>query len=595
MIPLHESLQNNEKLLRSIYSSETPTKKKKATKHIMNRDELPSLSLLMMDNIATNTNERETITPDISSSSSTNNYNNSMDTPTGNNEGLAFIRRRVVKRGHSDGAVLGYYSDDEKRYRKLCSYGSEGEEEQPQQQPHRVKEEEVKPTTLRKRSIFKIPSFGSERGSYMFSQSEEEQPQQQRHQVKEEEAKPTTLRKRSIFKIPSFGSERGSYMFSQSEEEQPQQQRHQVKEEEAKPTTPRNRSIFKIPSFGSERGNYVFSPKGCYMFSPPRRRPRAKPVESPWLIPVDHPLKVFWDLATVLVSIIVAYHSHTRVRDKSFGEYDSFISILGDAWFLFDILLNFVSQIQTGGVVYKDYKSVWARYLTTGDILLNFVSQIQTGGVVYKDYKSVWARYLTTWFIVDVVSLIPWERHYVKPIVEIHKRRGIFRKIFFKGKAVVRVTTKILRKRHVQRFGKVARTTKHAGVGARRLLRLIIRYVPKYVFFYRRMKAIIVMRLLRQVHHLRKMVKILSPLSSNNSTNYNASTTNTTPTTNMSPTSESTKKARKVYSQSESYDSITVANEDTVATADCSEEEEEEEDETMSLNSRFEGDYITLY
>jgi len=519
MIPLHESLQNNEKLLRSIYSSETPTKKKKATKHIMNRDELPSLSLLMMDNIATNTNERETITPDISSSSSTNNYNNSMDTPTGNNEGLAFIRRRVVKRGHSDGAVLGYYSDDEKRYRKLCSYGSEGEEEQPQQQPHRVKEEEVKPTTLRKRSIFKIPSFGSERGSYMFSQSEEEQPQQQRHQVKEEEAKPTT---------------------------------------------PRNRSIFKIPSFGSERGNYVFSPKGCYMFSPPRRRPRAKPVESPWLIPVDHPLKVFWDLATVLVSIIVAYHSHTRVRDKSFGEYDSFISILGDAWFLFDILLNFVSQIQTGGVV-------------------------------YKDYKSVWARYLTTWFIVDVVSLIPWERHYVKPIVEIHKRRGIFRKIFFKGKAVVRVTTKILRKRHVQRFGKVARTTKHAGVGARRLLRLIIRYVPKYVFFYRRMKAIIVMRLLRQVHHLRKMVKILSPLSSNNSTNYNASTTNTTPTTNMSPTSESTKKARKVYSQSESYDSITVANEDTVATADCSEEEEEEEDETMSLNSRFEGDYITLY
>jgi len=250
--------------------------------------------------------------------------------------------------------------------------------------------------------------------------------------------------------------------------------------------------LSRIPSFGytsvasEDGGGYG----GGYLFSPPvnRRRPRPERPESPWLIPADHSWKVFWDLSTVVVSVIVAYHSHKKVSTRSFGEYDSFISILGDAWFLLDILLNFVSQIKTGD------------------------------GIVYKDYKSVWARYLTTWFAIDVVSIIPWERYYVKPIVEIQKRRNIFKKAFLKAGKVVKVTARFARKRHVKAFGKVAKTTKKtAGVGGRKLLKYIIKYVPKYVFFYRRMKAVIVLRILRQVHHLRKMIKALSSSSSSSS------------------------------------------------------------------------------
>lgn len=195
---------------------------------------------------------------------------------------------------------------------------------------------------------------------------------------------------------------------------------------------------------------------------------------SPWLIPVDHKIKFIWDFATVVVSFVSAFHSHASIRDRSFGY--SPLAIFCEAWFLVDIILNFFTQIRTGGVV-------------------------------YKDWKSVWARYLTTWFVVDVVSLIPWERHYVKPIVEIQKRRNFWQKSFFRTRAVVRVTGRVVKGRHYHLFGKVAKATKPVGVGARRLLHLLIKYLPKYVFFIRRMKGIVIMRILRQVHHLRKLSK----------------------------------------------------------------------------------------
>eukprot|EP00541_Cyclophora_tenuis_P012158 CAMPEP_0116550840 /NCGR_PEP_ID=MMETSP0397-20121206/5642_1 /TAXON_ID=216820 /ORGANISM="Cyclophora tenuis, Strain ECT3854" /LENGTH=202 /DNA_ID=CAMNT_0004075699 /DNA_START=599 /DNA_END=1210 /DNA_ORIENTATION=- len=140
-------------------------------------------------------------------------------------------------------------------------------------------------------------------------------------------------------------------------------------------------------------------------------------------------------------------------------------------------------------------------------MLLNFVTEHKASdGVVLRDGKSVWARYLTTWFAVDLLSLLPWESLYVKPIVEMQKRRGFFKKTFFRTRAVIRVT-RVLRGRHFRLFGKVARQTKHAGVGARRLLRLIIRYVPKYLLFFRHMKGALAVRTLRQVHWVHKLIK----------------------------------------------------------------------------------------
>mmetsp|Transcript_30516 Transcript_30516/g.50386 ORF Transcript_30516/g.50386 Transcript_30516/m.50386 type:complete len:348 (-) Transcript_30516:67-1110(-) len=204
--------------------------------------------------------------------------------------------------------------------------------------------------------------------------------------------------------------------------------------------------------------------------------PPFRPIAQSWLIPADHPYKILWDLATVFVSFIGVIHQHQSIRDRSFVS-TSFLVYFIEGWFLVDMMLNFVTQ-------HKSFD----------------------GSIVLKDGKSVWARYLTTWFVVDFLSLLPWERIYVQPIIDLQNRRNFFKKSFFRTKAVLRVT-RILKGRHFKLFGRVARQTKHAGVGARGLLRLLIKYLPKYIFFWRRMKGVVVMRLLRHFHFIGRFCK----------------------------------------------------------------------------------------
>jgi hypothetical protein len=198
--------------------------------------------------------------------------------------------------------------------------------------------------------------------------------------------------------------------------------------------------------------------------------------QQSWLIPADHPYKILWDLATVFVSFMGVILQHQSIRDRSFVSTSLLVYFI-EGWFLMDMMLNFVTQ-------HKSFD----------------------GSVVLRDGKSVWARYLTTWFVVDFLSLLPWERIYVQPIIDLQNRRNFFKKSFFRTKAVLRVT-RILKGRHFKLFGRVARQTKHAGVGTRGLLRLLIKYLPKYIFFWRRMKGIVVVRLLRHFHFMGRFFK----------------------------------------------------------------------------------------
>ena len=204
--------------------------------------------------------------------------------------------------------------------------------------------------------------------------------------------------------------------------------------------------------------------------TPRRRRLRR----TRWLIRADHPIKILWDLLTLLLSIMYIYVTHTSIRDRSVRQ-SNFGRIL-DVWFLVDIFLNFVTEYRTDQ------------------------------GLVLHTQKAVWARYLTTWFVVDALSLIPWEMLYVKPVIEMQNKRHFLKKYFFRTKAVIRVT-RVLRGRHFRLFGKVAKHTRHAGVGANRLLRLLIKYVPKYLLFYRNMRGVLAVRVLRQVHWMRKFMR----------------------------------------------------------------------------------------
>jgi len=70
--------------------------------------------------------------------------------------------------------------------------------------------------------------------------------------------------------------------------------------------------------------------------------------------------------------------------------------------------------------------------------------------------------------------------------------------------------TKSLKGHHFKIFGKVAKKIKHAGIGGRRLFCLIIKYLPEYLFFFRHMKIVVVMRLLRQIRHYYRLINTIS-------------------------------------------------------------------------------------
>ena len=204
-----------------------------------------------------------------------------------------------------------------------------------------------------------------------------------------------------------------------------------------------------------------------------RRLARQKQPRRSWwiVIPADHPYKIAWDALTMLWALLGAYRTHTRIRDRVFDQ--SPLILLTEIWFTLDVFLNFVTEHKT----------------RKGELIV--------------DGKAVWARYLTTWFLIDVLSLIPWERIYVRPVVEKIKRRNIFQKTFFRSKAVVRVS-RILRGRHVKLFGQVSRRT---GTPLHKLVQLVIKYLPKYLVFLRNMKGALLVRGLRFVHWLHNMYK----------------------------------------------------------------------------------------
>jgi len=196
------------------------------------------------------------------------------------------------------------------------------------------------------------------------------------------------------------------------------------------------------------------------------------------VIPSNHPLKILWDTLTVMLTFVSAYVGHMSIRDRSTYEWNWFV-LVTNIWFFVDLLLNFFTNHRTGD------------------------------GKLLQSGRDVWGRYLTTWFVVDALSLLPWERMFLRPIIQKIKRRNFVTKWFVRSQATVKVS-RILKGHHFKAFGKVAKESKKVGVGGKRLLHLIIKYVPKYLLFYRNMKGVLVLKTLRQIHFMKKIFRGLT-------------------------------------------------------------------------------------
>jgi hypothetical protein len=205
-----------------------------------------------------------------------------------------------------------------------------------------------------------------------------------------------------------------------------------------------------------------------------RRRQR-----SSWLLPAEHPLKLLWDCLTILLSLVSAYNTHISIRDRQYR--NKWLLSFCDAWFVLDILLNFVTQ------TYHQQD----RLLDT--------------------YQAVWAHYLTSWFLIDVLSLLPGELLFVQPIIDRENKRNVWTKTLFRSRAVLKVS-RIVRHHHLQflsRFGKHTRVLFGWRLWRLKILKRVIKYVPKYLLFYRNMRGVVAVRLLRQVHWLTRLRRVV--------------------------------------------------------------------------------------
>jgi hypothetical protein len=233
----------------------------------------------------------------------------------------------------------------------------------------------------------------------------------------------------------------------------------------------RVRSTYSLPTMIARRGRVVthveieqklvvdaLPPTPRLLFSDSTASSCASSLNSN--IPQTISLKLLWDTLTVLVSFYHAYLTHAAIRDRQFN--NSALQLC-ELWFVLDMCLNFCG--------------VGRRRM---------------------------AYYLTSWFVVDILALVPGEALYIQPIIELQNRRPLFIKYIFRTKGVIRVT-RWLRKHHFQLFGQIARQTKQVGYGSNRLLRMMIKYIPKYLLFLNNMKAMIAIRLLRMVHFLHRV------------------------------------------------------------------------------------------
>lgn len=203
----------------------------------------------------------------------------------------------------------------------------------------------------------------------------------------------------------------------------------------------------------------------CSKSLPPQKKEPTR-----WLVPMNHPMKVLWDVFTVCLSVYNVYCTHAAIRDRRFESRPAWIEL----WFILDIALNFISQ------------------RTTHD------------GTLLVHWQSVWARYLTSWFVIDVLALFPGELIYLQPVIDMNRKQKWWSKIFRRTKIGVKVTTRILQSGHVSWLYRCF--VKAQARPVRTIVKIVkwcIKYIPKYILFVRGMKGWILVRALRDWGHVR--------------------------------------------------------------------------------------------
>lgn len=219
-------------------------------------------------------------------------------------------------------------------------------------------------------------------------------------------------------------------------------------------------------------------------------------------IPSNHPMKIAWDVLTILLSLTVGvYTTHASMRDQCFPH----------------LLNNTCAALNKGKALplffgYFHGSTVVTLYdlWRVADIVLNFLTEDVKNKNRFSSGKSpaisatrVKLTYLTTWFLIDVITLLSWEVVYVQPVFNRNRKKNIFLKAigFIRIYPSLRITSK--------RWPVLLRILKKAILFAGRgSLGKLIRYAPKYIDFALtgNMKVIVALRVIRQLRLFRSVM-----------------------------------------------------------------------------------------
>jgi len=203
-------------------------------------------------------------------------------------------------------------------------------------------------------------------------------------------------------------------------------------------------------------------------------------------------LKILWDALTILLSLTASpYATHASIRDRCFHHIlDEMCSKKG--------LLPSVMFLNTRLNIITMCINIWFAL----DILLNFFHEIQRRSMVTTQGRTIQRSYLKTWFLIDAISIMPWETILVQPSLIRQHKENVFLKILGVARAIPFV------KRRWYYVSACCRLLKYAGWKPMR----IIKYIPQYIVFFHEMKVVLIFRALRQIHWIQRLVRSVEAL-----------------------------------------------------------------------------------
>lgn len=232
-------------------------------------------------------------------------------------------------------------------------------------------------------------------------------------------------------------------------------------------------------------------------------------------------LRMVWDFGLFLLSLYNLYSMNHSILRQDFQSPSGVYSMTTNFLFLMDILLNVATHTT------PKHQQQQLVCLQSDDVRIA-ESLFDLEGISEHERSDGWSlredetrkkprqkvQLAFAWSLfclllnclIDVMAIVPIEHWYIRPLVELERRRGFWRKVLRRTKVVGRVTVRILRSsRWIPRvFRVIVQATSRPVWASWRGIRWSIRCLPKYMWFVRHAagKGVLLVRFLRLARYL---------------------------------------------------------------------------------------------